>query len=164
MSTPQTKGLVLHSEARYYDLLAWTLTLGREHALRERLADLAQLKPGDAVLDTGCGTGTLAITAKRRVGASGTVHGIDAAPEMIDRATRKAAKAGLEVAFQTAVAEGLPFPDSLCHRCAAPPKYIRTERSVFIRCPIFRAYPPQPVSVCEAFVPRETAETEGRPG
>jgi len=60
--------------------------------------------------------------------------------------------------------EGLPFPDSLCHRCAAPPKYIRTERSVFIRCPIFRAYPPQPVSVCEAFVPRETAETEGRPG
>lgn len=58
--------------------------------------------------------------------------------------------------------EGLPFPDSLCHRCAAPPKYIRTERSVFIRCPIFRAYPPQPVSACEAFVPREPQAGEPR--
>jgi hypothetical protein len=52
----------------------------------------------------------------------------------------------------------LPFPDSLCHRCAAPPKYVRTERSVFIRCPIFKAYPPQPVRACEAFV---EAVTEG---
>ena len=46
----------------------------------------------------------------------------------------------------------LPFPDSLCHRCAAPPKYVRTERSVFIRCPVLKLYPPQPVRSCEAFV------------
>jgi len=46
----------------------------------------------------------------------------------------------------------LPFPDSLCHRCAAPPKYVRTARSVFIRCPVLKLYPPQPVSRCEAFV------------
>ncbi|HWZ85081.1 MAG TPA: hypothetical protein VN032_02705 [Thermoanaerobaculia bacterium] len=46
-----------------------------------------------------------------------------------------------------------PFPDSLCHRCAAPPQYIRTERSTFIRCPILKRYPPQPVRDCEAFVP-----------
>ena len=49
--------------------------------------------------------------------------------------------------------KGLPFPGSLCHRCAAPPKYIRTERSVFIRCPILKTYPPQPVRTCEAFLP-----------
>lgn len=55
----------------------------------------------------------------------------------------------------------LPFPDSLCHRCAAPPKYVRTARSVFIRCPIFRAYPPQPVRACEAFVPAEPAPEPG---
>lgn len=52
-------------------------------------------------------------------------------------------------------AEGLPFPDSLCHRCAAPPQYIRTERSTFLRCPILKRYPPQPVRACEAFRERE---------
>jgi hypothetical protein len=47
-----------------------------------------------------------------------------------------------------------PFPDSLCHACAAPPRYVRTERSVFIHCPILKRYPPQPVWSCEEFVPR----------
>src|SRR5215212_10881478 len=92
--TPATKGLVLHSHARYYDLLAWTLTLGRERAFRDRLLEVARVQSGEAVLDVGCGTGTLAIAAKRRVGAAGSVHGIDASPEMIARAERKAAKAG----------------------------------------------------------------------
>ena len=54
--------------------------------------------------------------------------------------------------------KGLPFPGSLCHRCAAPPRYIRTERSVFIRCPILKAYPPQPVRACEAFVAKEVSK------
>ena len=49
--------------------------------------------------------------------------------------------------------ERRPFPKSLCHRCAAPPKYIHTGRSTFIRCPILKAYPPQPVVACDAFVP-----------
>ena len=106
-----TKGLVLHSEARYYDVLAWLLTLGRERAFRERLAALAGLQPGESVLDVGCGTGTLAITAKRHVGPSGVVVGIDASPEMIARADRKGLKAGVDVRFQTAVVEALPFPD-----------------------------------------------------
>ncbi len=48
----------------------------------------------------------------------------------------------------------LPFPDSLCHACAAPPRYVRTERSVFIHCPILKRYPPQPVVTCTEFVPR----------
>jgi len=110
---PATKGLVMHSEARYYDLLAWLLTLGRERLFRERLVELARIEPGEAVLDVGCGTGTLAIAAKRRVGASGAVHGIDASPEMIERANRKARKAGVDVVFRTAVVETLPFPDAI---------------------------------------------------
>ena len=40
-----------------------------------------------------------------------------------------------------------PFPESLCHRCAAPPKYVRTGRSTFMRCPLLaEKYPRQPVA------------------
>ena len=109
---PGAKGLVLHSAARYYDLLAWLLTLGREGRFRDRLVELARLEPGHAVLDVGCGTGTLAVSAKRRVGLTGTVHGVDASPEMIERARRKSAKAGVEVTFEIGTVEALPFPDA----------------------------------------------------
>ena len=105
------RGIVLHS-AHYYDLLVRVLTLGREGALREKMIDLARLKPGETVLDAGCGTGTLAIAAKRRVGPNGTVYGIDLSPEMIARARNKAGKAGLEVDFRNASIEALPFPDA----------------------------------------------------
>jgi ubiquinone/menaquinone biosynthesis C-methylase UbiE len=109
-SAPGTKGRVLHSAAGY-DFLAWLLLLGRERGFRERLVRLARLEPGQTVLDIGCGTGSLAIAAKRRVGAAGTVQGIDASPEMIARARRKASKAGVDVPFTNGVVEALPFPD-----------------------------------------------------
>lgn len=47
-----------------------------------------------------------------------------------------------------------PFPDSLCHRCAAPPQYVRTAASVFVRCPLSpEKYPRQPVRACSLFRP-----------
>jgi ubiquinone/menaquinone biosynthesis C-methylase UbiE len=111
MHPPATAGLVMRSHARWYDALVWVLTLGRERALRERILALAPPDAGDAVLDVGCGTGTLAIAAARRVGSSGRVCGIDPSPEMIGRATAKAQKAGVAVDFRLAVVEALPFPD-----------------------------------------------------
>jgi len=111
-TAPATRGLVLHTGVRYYDFLAWLLTMGHERAFRERLLDLGRVTPGERVLDVGCGTGTLALAASRRVGAGGTVDAIDASPEMIARAQRKAARAGADVAFRTAVVESLPFPDA----------------------------------------------------
>lgn len=107
---PRTSGLVIHWAARY-DVLAWLLTRGREHAFRERIISLARLERGNSVLDIGCGTGTLAIAATRHVGPTGTVYGIDPSPQMIARASRKAAKAGADAVFELAVAEKLPFPD-----------------------------------------------------
>lgn len=106
-----TTGLVVHWAARY-DLLIWLVTLGRERNFRERLLAPARLQAGESVLDVGCGTGTLAIAAKRRVGSTGSVYGIDASPAMIARATKKATKAGAEVIFETGLAESLPFPDA----------------------------------------------------
>jgi ubiquinone/menaquinone biosynthesis C-methylase UbiE len=108
---PRTNGLVIHWAARY-DLLAWLLTLGRERAFRERLLELAGIQRDQVVLDIGCGTGTLAIAATAHVGPRGNVVGIDASPQMVTRATRKAARAGVPAIFQLAVAEQLPFPDA----------------------------------------------------
>jgi ubiquinone/menaquinone biosynthesis C-methylase UbiE len=110
-NAPPTTGRVLHWAARY-DLLVWLLTHGRHRAFRKRLVDLARLAAGESVLDVGCGTGSLAIAAKRQVGARGPVFGIDASPAMIARATSKAAKTGIDVSFKTAVAEALPFADA----------------------------------------------------
>ena len=105
-----TTGIVLH-RALSYDIFLWLVSLGRERAYRERVLDLAGLKTGESVLDIGCGTGTLAIAASRRVGPTGQVYGIDASPEMLARAVKKARRAGVEIALQNGVVEALPFPD-----------------------------------------------------
>src|SRR5262245_499132 len=110
-TAPATPGRVLHWAAGY-DLLVWLLTRGRDRTFREKLVGLARLGSGESVLDIGCGTGSLAIVAKRQVGASGKVFGIDASPEMIARATATAAKASLDVSFKTAIAEALPFANA----------------------------------------------------
>jgi ubiquinone/menaquinone biosynthesis C-methylase UbiE len=110
-TAPGTSGLVLHGTARFYDLLAWLMMRGREGVFRQRVVDLARLQAGESVLDVGCGTGTLAIAAKRRVGPTGKLYGIDASPEMIAKASKKAKKAGVEVVFKTGVVEALPFQD-----------------------------------------------------
>lgn len=101
---------VLHW-ARAYDVLVSVLSLGREGRFRARLLDLARLSPGESVLDVGCGTGTLAIAARQRVGPAGEVWGVDPSPEMVARATRKAAKAGVDVRFETGALEELPLRD-----------------------------------------------------
>ena len=54
------------------------------------------------------------------------------------------------------VSEELPFPQSRCHRCAAPPRYVRSATSLFILCPLLpQKYPPQPVLRCALFRPKK---------
>ncbi len=102
----ETKGHVIHWAGIYDALFGWFL--GRTH---DTVVKLAAPVPGDEVLDVGCGTGSLTLAVKAALGAGGTVHGIDASPEMIARAQRKAGKAGRELDFRVGLAEKLPFSD-----------------------------------------------------
>ncbi|HKA60450.1 MAG TPA: class I SAM-dependent methyltransferase [Gemmatimonadales bacterium] len=107
-NTARTKGRLIHWAAGY-DLLAWFYLRGRERAFRERLLDLARVRAREAVIDVGCGTGTLAIAAKQRVGPDGTVVGVDGSDAMIARARKKAQRQRLDVSFRVEVVEALPF-------------------------------------------------------
>jgi ubiquinone/menaquinone biosynthesis C-methylase UbiE len=90
-----------------YDRLHFLQTIAR------RLVENADLRPGARVLDIATGTGVVALYAAQIVGQGGRVVGIDLSPEMLARASEKAAAAGLnQVTFQQGDAEHLDFPDA----------------------------------------------------
>jgi ubiquinone/menaquinone biosynthesis C-methylase UbiE len=97
--------------APFYDGLVNILTLGQARRLRNLTVDQALLKPGESILDVGCGTGSVTLPAKQRVGKNGTAAGIDPAPEMIAVAHQKAVHSGLDIDFRVGVIESLPYPD-----------------------------------------------------
>src|SRR3954463_9769437 len=82
-STPHTEGRLIR-RARLYDVRVALMLLGQARKLRALPLDLAALRPGERVLDVGCGSGDLALAAARRVGPRGAVYGIDASPEMVE--------------------------------------------------------------------------------
>ncbi|HEY4282795.1 MAG TPA: class I SAM-dependent methyltransferase [Chthoniobacterales bacterium] len=73
-----------------------------------RLVKFANIRAGQNVLDVGCGTGVVAITAAR---AGAGVNGIDLTPELLERARSNARIANLEIDFREGDAEALPFDD-----------------------------------------------------
>ena len=75
------------------------------------LVRAADLQPGERVVDVACGTGVIARLAAERVGPSGTVIGVDVAPDMIDVARTTAAASGLAIEWHQADAASLPLPD-----------------------------------------------------
>src|SRR5262249_45072271 len=77
----------------------------------------ANLRPGEVVVDLGCGGGLDVLLAAPKVGPSGRVIGIDMTPEMIDRARRNAEQpvGGVvhrNVEFHQANIDRLPLPDA----------------------------------------------------
>lgn len=109
---PHERGSVGHlhgviEQARFYDLVTKTAFLGRRGAAYRRLASLAQARPGDRVLDLGCGTGALSEAMARVVAPGGSVLGIDPSEPMCRRARRRVQQARFEVM----AAEALDLPD-----------------------------------------------------
>jgi ubiquinone/menaquinone biosynthesis C-methylase UbiE len=73
----------------------------------------ARIRPGDTVLDLGCGAGIDSILAARRTGPRGRVIALDFLPEMLERTRAAAAEAGLEnVETLEGEMEAIPLPDS----------------------------------------------------
>ncbi len=108
---PETEGATITWWAPLYDACTWLVSFGSVSGIRKSTVKAARLKAGEAVLDVGCGTGDLTLRAARRVGAEGRAVGIDASPNMVKIARRKAAKKGRDVDFRVAPIEDLPFAD-----------------------------------------------------
>jgi SAM-dependent methyltransferase len=73
---------------------------------------LAELKPGEVVLDLGSGGGIDVLLSARRVGSSGFAYGLDMTDEMLLLAERSAAEAGMaNVRFLKGEIEHVPLPD-----------------------------------------------------
>jgi len=87
--------------AHFTPLEAWTTPTA---ALLVRHAGI---QPGQRVLDVGCGTGVVAITAALR---GATVTGLDLTPELLARARENATIAGVAIDWHEGDAEELPFP------------------------------------------------------
>ena len=74
---------------------------------------LAQLKPGEIVLDLGSGGGIDVLLSARRVGPSGKAYGLDMTGEMLALARENQKKAGVENAeFLEGEIENIPLPDN----------------------------------------------------
>lgn len=90
-----------------YDPLTSLLGIGRT---RLELLLQAELRPGQRVLDIGCGTGSLAVLAKQRFPEVDVV-GVDPDPRALERAGRKARHAAVNVRFDRGFADALDYPE-----------------------------------------------------
>lgn len=74
---------------------------------------LAELRPGETVLDFGSGGGIDVLLAARRVGPQGFVYGVDMTDEMLELAERNRQRAGADnVRFIKGKIESVPLPDA----------------------------------------------------
>lgn len=87
----------------------------RDRAVKRSLVAAADLRPGQRVLDLGCGTGNLALRVQEAC-PEAVVSGIDADPRMLRTAAAKAARRGRDVAFVRGFAQSLPFSDGAFDR------------------------------------------------
>ena len=93
----------------YFDRFVRVST--REPQFKRRLIEGIDAPPAAAILDVGAGTGTLALQLKERW-PDARVSGLDADPEILAIARRKAAEAGREIELVEGFSTELPFADA----------------------------------------------------
>jgi demethylmenaquinone methyltransferase/2-methoxy-6-polyprenyl-1,4-benzoquinol methylase len=103
--------------ARTYDRLNDVMTAGLHRRWREMGVLVAQVQPGDSVLDVCCGTGDFAFALRRAVGKQGRVVAVDLSQGMLEVAKEKCGRNQLHVEFQVADALDLPFADAAFAAC-----------------------------------------------
>jgi ubiquinone/menaquinone biosynthesis C-methylase UbiE len=93
----------------FYDFIQkWIV---RDKRYKSRLIEQAEIQPGMRVMDLGCGTGTLAIMAKRAQ-PNAELVGLDADREMLKMAYTKKDQENLDVKFDVGFTNDLPYPDA----------------------------------------------------
>lgn len=88
----------------------WSSLLGAD-AVRKTIVDQAALATGQRILDVGCATGALAVFIKQ-IHPGVTVVGLDPDGKALQRAMRKAARAGVAVEFDRGFSDQLPYADN----------------------------------------------------
>jgi SAM-dependent methyltransferase len=81
-----------------------------ERRFKGALVAEADPKPGQRTLDIGCGTGTLALMVKEAE-PDAEVFGLDADPEILERARSKAEEEGVEIQLDQGLSTELPYED-----------------------------------------------------
>ena len=128
---------------------------------------LASLKPGETVVDFGCGGGIDCFMAARTVGPEGRVIGIDMTEEMIHLAWRNAGKTSVtNVEFHVAEMEHTPLVDgeadvviSNCVICLSPDKDAVFAEAFRILRPGGRLYVSDIVAIGDVPAPKDSLES-----
>ncbi|HEV2370337.1 MAG TPA: class I SAM-dependent methyltransferase [Acidimicrobiales bacterium] len=105
-------------QSTYWRGRSGSVWVERQEALDRELDDLGQLaldrlaaRPGERILDVGCGCGSTSMALARAVGPDGAVVGVDFSTPQVEAARERAAGAGLDqLTFVDADAQAEPIP------------------------------------------------------